>query len=196
MRTRDENKEEAIRQKAIKLIVDNGLEGFSIHKLAKAAMVSPATIYIYYKDKEDLVINITADVFNKMQEHSLRDFNADMSFEEGLRVQWKNRAAFFLENPLEVQFVEHLRYSPVYSKIAQCIKNEFKMIMGKFVHNAVENKQLIPLPFEVYWSVAFAPLYQLMKFHTQGFSYVSPGFTLTNEILEETLQYVLKALKP
>lgn len=95
MRTRDENKEEAIRQKAIELIVTNGLEGFSIHKLAKAANVSPATIYIYYKDKEDLVVNITADVFNKMQEHSLRNFSSDMSFEEGLRIQWKNRATFF-----------------------------------------------------------------------------------------------------
>ena len=50
MRTRDENKEQLVRQKALELIVNQGLEGFSMQKLAKAAAVSPATLYIYYKD--------------------------------------------------------------------------------------------------------------------------------------------------
>ncbi|MGZ4091209.1 MAG: TetR/AcrR family transcriptional regulator, partial [Bacteroidia bacterium] len=55
MRIRDEKKEEAIREKALELIVHEGFDGLSMHKLAKAAGVSPATIYIYYKNREHLL---------------------------------------------------------------------------------------------------------------------------------------------
>ncbi|HOZ87501.1 MAG TPA: helix-turn-helix domain-containing protein, partial [Bacteroidia bacterium] len=55
MRIRDENKEAAIRKKAIEMIVNEGFDGLSMAKLAKAAGVSPATIYIYYKNREDLL---------------------------------------------------------------------------------------------------------------------------------------------
>jgi TetR/AcrR family transcriptional repressor of multidrug resistance operon len=37
MRTRDESKELAIRQKAIQMIVEKGFDGLSMQKLAKAA---------------------------------------------------------------------------------------------------------------------------------------------------------------
>ncbi|UKJ06999.1 TetR/AcrR family transcriptional regulator [Solitalea lacus] len=196
MRTRDEHKELTIRQKAIELIAKNGLEGFSMQKLAKAAGVSPATLYIYYKDKEDLVVSLSMEVFNKMQVYSLSNFSAEMSFEEGMKVQWKNRAAFFLENPFDVQFIEHLRYSPVFSKVSDLIKSGFKETMSRFVQNAIERNELVKLPFEVYWSMAFAPLFQLMKFHSQGKSYASKKFELNEELMNQTLQLVLKGLKP
>ena len=65
MRTRDENKEQSVRQKALELLVNQGFEGFSMQKLAKAAKVSPATLYIYYKDKEDLITSIGIEVGKK-----------------------------------------------------------------------------------------------------------------------------------
>jgi len=46
------------------------------------------------------------------------------------------------------------------------------------------------------WAVAYAPLYQLIKFHTQGESYDNQKFAMTDEIMMQTLQLVLKALKP
>ena len=51
MRTRDEKKEHAIRRRALEIIVERGFDGFSMQKLAKAAGVSPATLYIYFKDR-------------------------------------------------------------------------------------------------------------------------------------------------
>ena len=196
MRNRDENKELAIRQEAIKMIVETGLDGFSVQKLAKAAGVSPATIYIYYKDKDDLVLQLCYEVSNRMLGDSLKNFDPDMPFEEGLKIQWLNRSAFFIDNPLEVQFIEHLRYTQIYHKVAEMLTNNFKEVMGKFVNNAIQRKELVELPFEVYWSVAFAPLYQMIKFHNQGKSMVNEKFTLNEDILLQALSLVLKALKP
>ena len=64
------------------------------------------------------------------------------------------------------------------------------------MHHAIERKELVKVPLEVYWSVAFAPLYNLVKFHMLGTSVGGHKFSLNNEIMEDTLGLVLKALKP
>lgn len=177
-------------------MVKEGLDGFSIQNLAKASRVSPATIYIYYKDKEDLIITIGVEVFEEIFAYSLKDFNPDMTFAEGLKIQWKNRAAYFMSQPLKVQFIEQLRYTPFYDKISKKVNKEFKNTMSRFVHKAIARKELLPLPFEVYWSIAFAPLYQLIKFHSEGKSYLNEQFKLTDKEITQAVELVLKALKP
>lgn len=195
MRTRDTDKEDLVRQKAIEMIVSEGLDGFSMQKLAKAAQISPATLYIYYKDREDLLINVCLSVVDEMLAISLKDFSPDLSFPKGMELQWRNRLDYFMRYPLEMQFMEQLRYSPMYEKVHETVTAKFGTVLGPFVHKAIANGELRPVPFEVYWAVAFAPLYQLIKFHSQG-GHKTKDFKITEEIMQLTLQMVLKALKP
>ena len=196
MRTRDTEKEGLARQKAIELVVSEGLDGFSMQKLAKAAQISPATLYIYYKDREDLLVKVCLSVVDELLAISLKDFHPDLSFSEGMELQWRNRMAYFLKYPLETEFLEQIRYSPLYAKVHITIASKFGAVLGPFVHRAIENGELERLSFEVYWSVAFAPLYQLMKFHRQGLGPSGSKFELTEAVMKQTLALVLKALKP
>jgi len=196
MRTRDAQKEEVIRRKAIDMIVKEGLDGFSMQKLAKAAAVSPATLYIYYEDREDLIVKIATEISSKLMESSLKGMHPKMSFADGMEIQWKNRLEFFLKNPVDIEFIEQIRYTPMYEKIREIIHKNFGDTLGMFVHNAINRGELVPLPFEVYWSIAFSPLYQLLKFHMQGRSHKNDEFSLSDEMVDQTLKLVLKALKP
>src|SRR5215212_4239771 len=148
MRTRDLVKEEAIRKKAIELIVKEGFDGLSMHKLAKAAGISVATIYIYYKDREDLILSLCREETIRMTEATLQGFSPDMPFAEGLKNQWKNRAMFWLKNPMEAQFLERMRHSPYQENIQKFLKEDFIDAMQSFVKNAQKNKELTPLPLE------------------------------------------------
>lgn len=196
MRNRSEVKIQQVHQKAIELIVAEGLNGFSMQKLAKAAGVSPATLYIYYKDKDDLILQLGIAEGRRMLEATMVDFDPEMSFAEGLRVQWRNRADFWLHNSDSVNCYEHLRHSPFRDKIFESIQNDFAEIMGKFTRNAVQRGELKALPLEVYWSIAFAPLINLVRFHLDGRSVGNRPFTFSDEIMNQTLELVLKALKP
>jgi AcrR family transcriptional regulator len=196
VRTRDIHKERIIQETAITMIVRDGLNGFSLQKLAKAANVSPATIYIYYEDKEDMIVRIGAVVAEQLLHYSLKDFSPDMPFAEGMKVQWMNRAKYFIDHPVEMQFIELIRYSPFHAKVQKQIGLNFGAIMGEFVCQAIKKKELKKLPFEVYWSIAFAPLYQLIKFHDQGKSFVNEKFELNAKLINQTLELVLKSLKP
>ncbi len=98
MRLRDEKKEEIVRKKALELLVQLGFDGFSMQKLAKAAGVSPATLYIYYKDKEDLILRIGEEVGERMVKATFDGFHQEMDLKTGLWVQWTNRANFHLNH--------------------------------------------------------------------------------------------------
>lgn len=197
MRSRDEKKERTIRKRALEMIVKRGFDGFSMQKLAKAASVSPATLYIYFKDRDDLVFQLYRETMERLSEETLKDFDPAMSFEQGLRVQWRNRARFCLDRPLEAHFLEQIRYSPWHERALALDENRFALTMRTFVRNAIRKKELISVPVEVYWSVAFAPLYQLVKMHMHKKGLPGTGpFELNDKTLELTLELVLKALRP
>lgn len=198
MRVRDTDKEQLVVAKAIELIAVDGFQGFSMNKLAKACSISVATLYIYYKDKDDLIKKIGGEIFYDFFSSTTAGFSPDMSFEAGLWKQWQNRAAFALKYPNEVAFVEVIKNSPHWEYILNSTKlfPEFKVMMGQFMDNAIQNKELLPMTFEVYWSLAYGPLYTLLSFHREGKSMGGKPFKLSQDMLREAFKAVIKSLTP
>lgn len=194
MRTRDENKEIAIREKALEMIVSDGFDGLSMQKLAKAAGVSPATIYIYYKNREDLLNSLYNLVNQTFAAVALRDFNPDASLKEGLWRQWKNRLDFIKEYPHYFKFQEQFRNSPLINH--KDVKfDAFKESMGRFVKNAVEKGEMKKIDPELFWCMAYGSFYSLLKFHFQQKSMMNRHYKLTDENLKQLLDMVVAGLK-
>lgn len=196
MRIRDENKIEAILDQARTTIVEEGFDGLSMQKLAKAVGVSPATIYIYFKDRDDLLIQLYKRETDKFFAYIFQGFDPEMDFATGLTVQWKNRARYVIEHPDKAHFMESFKYSPLHQKASTLRDPKYTEGFKHFVHKAIANKELVAMPFEIYWSVAFAPLYNLVHYHKSGRNMAGDPFVLTDEMLMQTLMLVLKALKP
>lgn len=196
MRTRNADKEQLVKEKAIEILVRDGFDGFSMNKLALSCGISVATLYIYYRDKDDLIKKVGAEVGRKFMSKTLKDFSPDMSFAEGLRKQWENRSAFALKYPMEVACYEIIRHSGHGEYIVSESLQGFKVAMDEFCRNAVKNKELIPVPLDVFWSVAYGPLYALLRFHNEGKSIGGRPFKFSKKIMEESLQLVIKALTP
>lgn len=195
MRSRDEHKETAIREKALEMIVAEGFDGLSMQKLAREAGVSPATIYIYYKNREDLLNSLYNYVQSKFTEVSLKNFNPGLSLSEGLWIQWKNRLKFILEYPVHFSFFEQFRNSPLINH-KDIDKSEFKENMKQFVLNAMENKELLKMEPEIFWSVAYGAFYSLAKFHVTKITMMGNNFSLTEDKLKDVHAMILKAFKP
>lgn len=196
MRTRDPNKEEIVKQKAIEMLVKLGIEGFGMNRLAKESGVSVATLYIYYADKEDLIQKIGTEIGEKFFAEMLKDFSPLMSFKKGLKKQWQNRASFVLKNPLEVACWELLGHSSYRNAIIEKSFSEFKSKMKNFLENALEKKELLPISIEVFWSIAYGPLYTLLRFESEGKSFGETPFKLTQKTTDEAFELVIKALTP
>lgn len=196
MRLKDLNKELVIRQKTIELVVKDGFDGLSMHKVAKAAGVSVNTIYLNFKNREDLIVQVYLGIVNEMDDMLLKGFSVDMNYAEGLRLQWKNRLAYCLKYPLEAQFAEQLRNTPLYLKVMDLQGRRLSTAMQKFCANAIKKGQLKELTTEVYWAIAFGPLYQLIRFHQQKKSMSGKKFVLSQDKLDEAFGQVIIALTP
>ena len=79
--------------------------------------------------------------------------------------------------------------------LGQQIQEGFKHNMGKFVKNAVERGEIEAMPIEVYWSIAYAPLYSLLRFHNEGRSLAGKKFVMNDKIMWQTFDLVVKALR-
>lgn len=196
MRARNTDKELLVRNSAISLLVEHGFDGFSMNKLARDCGISVATLYIYYQDKDDLIQKIGTEIAQNFVASTFSDFSSDMSFADGLRKQWENRARFSLAFPNEVAYHEMIRFSPYGDAILRETMVTFKEVMSQFLQKAIRTNELKLMPMEVFWSVAYGPLYTLLRFHNQGQSLGGRPFQFSDELMEDTLQLVLKALTP
>lgn len=195
MRLRDENKEQAVREKALEMIVKEGFDGLSMQKLAKAANVSPATIYLYYKHREDLLNQLYIYTDELFAEVTLKDFDPLMDFEEGMWQQWKNRFAYSIDYPYNFKFMEQFKNSPLINHKDVRENNTFKESMMVFYKNSIKNNSLVELPVEIFWSIAYGPLYSLIHFHTSNRSIMGRPFDFDEKKMKQAFSLVMKALK-
>ena len=195
MRVRDENKEATIREKAMEMIVAEGFDGFSMQKLARAAKVSPATIYIYFKNKEDLLNSLYNTVNQTFAQVALENFDPEASLGDGLWLQWKNRMKFIKEYPSYYKFYEQFRNSPLINH-KDIQKTEFRDNMRLFAMGAVKRGEMARMEPETFWSIAYGAFYTLLHFHLQGKSMMNDPYAVTDIKMKQLLQMVLKALRP
>lgn len=178
------------------MLVKDGFEGFSMNKLARASGISVATLYIYYKDKEDLIKKLGVEIGEKFFAETLKGFSANMSFRDGLKKQWENRARYALKYPGEVACYEIIRHSTHGDYILSKSVREFREVMGIFFHGAIKRKELVPVSEEVFWSVAYGSLYTLLRFQTEGKNIAGKPFALSKKTMNEAFELTLKALTP
>lgn len=70
MRTKEGNKEKDILDAAIKVFAEHGFHRAKISKVAEVANVATGSVYVYFKNKEDILLKI----FDNLWDQLFRDF--------------------------------------------------------------------------------------------------------------------------
>ncbi len=167
VRTRDQAKYNAIVDASMKLVNKLGFDGISISKIASEASVSPATIYIYFKDKEDLFSNIYIDIRTQMSNGALQDLQEDMSVEESFKSTCKNTFRFSLEHPDFVTYREKFEQTAMMQAIDP---QQFELFQfsTNLLERGVKENVIKDLPIPLLISFAFVPIITLLRFHLSG----------------------------
>lgn len=90
MRRKDENKKAAITNAIVRLINEIGFANISMSKIAKSTGISPATLYVYYENKEDMFRKVYMDVKKQMTEKCSKDIASEESVEKAVRKLCEN----------------------------------------------------------------------------------------------------------
>ncbi|MFX0065575.1 MAG: TetR/AcrR family transcriptional regulator [Candidatus Hermodarchaeota archaeon] len=188
MRPRDQEKYNAIINASIRQINELVFAGISISKIAKEAKVSPATIYIYFKNKEDLFIKIYIDIRQKMSEAALQGLNDDTSIEDSFKKMWYNYFNYNLEHYDYLIYREHFEKTSMMTKVQQEEFGLYKWVSNLF-QRGIKEKIIKDIPLPLLASFALFPIITLLKANFDG------TFKMDDQLIKQSCEIAWTIVK-
>jgi TetR/AcrR family transcriptional regulator, multidrug resistance operon repressor len=167
MRPKNLEKEKAIRSVALQIIAEEGLENLSMQKLAKAANISPRTIYIKYENKEDLLVKLfIEEVLGAYEKALLEGFDPEMGFAEGVKKIWANAFRYLKGNRHAFALIQYGKSSPLLNKAYQeknIRQGDYFGPVHRFLKGHAAAGVIKDFPHDVYRALLFSPLLDLVN---------------------------------
>ena len=178
MRVKDDKKHKAICDAAIELITTKGFADTSMSKIAKAAGVSPATIYVYFENKEDLLNKLYIMVKQEKSVAMRKGMDESHSVKEAFETAWRNFHRYAVKNPIRFAFSEQFFNSPLVNRISKEEGMSFYKPFLDLFERGKKEKVFKDIPLEIFAAFTFTPLMDLIKQHLAG------DFKLTKKKLD------------
>jgi AcrR family transcriptional regulator len=107
------DKRTALLKATLSLVNNGGIQGASMAKVAKIANVSPATIYLFFESKQDLVNQLYLDVKGSFAQASFKDYDSNKLVKTNFEKIWFNMAEFKLAHKEEASFLSQCDNTPM-----------------------------------------------------------------------------------
>jgi AcrR family transcriptional regulator len=176
------DKRSALIQATIELVNNNGFHATPMSKIAKMANVSPATIYLYFTNKQDLVNQTYVEVKATYTDYAFETYNTEMTVETGFETIWKRIARFKLRDSDNAMFLAQCDNTPIIDETSreEGIKH-LKPLLDLWARGKQEGI-IKPLSDYLLYAYAINPLSFLMMSEKRG------TFKLDAQQLEDAYQ--------
>jgi len=161
MRHKDELKQDAIIEAAIKLVNEIGFAASSVAKIAKEANVSPATLYIYYKNKEDLLVSTYVNIKKKLSDAALKDFNQSLPIRDILKKLWHNMFNYMSLHREYFKFADQFSNSPYNELVNKEEVEKYFEPMLRVIETGIEQKIIKDVNHDILAAFIFYPIMSL-----------------------------------
>lgn len=166
-----------------------GVSNLSTHKIAKEAGVSVGTIYLHFKDKDDLLNQLVPYLFGRFHKHSLQFYDPTLPLFEQYQQFWRGKYAFLKENPTIVLNMYQYEALPNFrTLLQQCMVSE-DLPWNLFVKQGQEEGVLAKLPSNVLFSLSMNVGWDL-AYH----QLINPNVSYDEPMLEEIILRTWKAI--
>ena len=189
MRLKDELKREAVIKAAISLVNEIGFASASVSKIAKKAGVSPATIYVYFKNKEDLLVSVFLEIKKELSVFIFKDFDAVHPVRDILENIWYRAFDYVSNHREEFQFKEQFSNSP-YSDLlnTQDFKKYFEPLTIT-IERGIREKIIKNADYDILTAFIFYPVMVLAN------PRVCSNFKITVKGVKESFEMAWDAIK-
>ncbi len=133
MKPRDDKKIEQVFQSTLGLVKEKGLAGITMCEIAKVAGMATGTLYIYFKNKEELVSKLFTECRKASLESYFTGYDPSIPFQQGFKVVWMNILRFRLENFEEVLLMDQFYHSPFINDCTKELTKQLKAPMYELI---------------------------------------------------------------
>ena len=154
---KDDLKQEALFEATVKRVNEIGFAASSVSKIAQEANVSPATIYVYYKDKEDLLVSTYIRIKQHMSEAVLSDLDTDQPIRDIMRKAWLNLFEYTSNYPDYFQYAEQFANTPFIELVDAAEVEKYFDPLLNILHRGIEEKIIKNVNFDILSAFVFYP---------------------------------------
>ncbi len=183
------DKRNALIKATIELVNNNGFHATPMSKIAKMAKVSPATIYLYFENKQDLVNKTYIEVKAKYTAYAFENYNADMSVEEGFKLIWHKIAEFKLKECENAMFLAQCDNTPMIDEPSRIEGIKHLQPLLDLWKKGKKQNIIKPMSDYLLYAYAINPLSFLMISQKRG------SFTLNETHLDEAYESAWNSIK-
>lgn len=191
MRLKDELKREAVIKATISIVNEIGFAYASVSKIAKKAGVSPATIYVYFKNKEDLLVSVFLEIKKYFAVFIFKDFNPVHPVRDILENIWYRAFDYVSNHNEEFQFKEQFSNSP-YSDLLNAENENVQKYFAPLtmtIERGIKEKIIKNADYDILIAFIFYPVMILAN------SRVCSNFKITGKGVKESFEMAWDAIK-
>ncbi|MGJ5640861.1 TetR/AcrR family transcriptional regulator [Formosa sp. S-31] len=123
MKLKDDTKRLAIIEETLTVVYNKGFAGIKMAQIAKAVNLSPSTLYVYFKNKDDLILSIASELIETTTADTKKILNQNLPYKLKLKAFWVFYLNFWINNAKEINFIMQVKTSPYYDLIPKAIRD-------------------------------------------------------------------------
>lgn len=158
MRTRDDKKQEALFLATVKIVNKIGFASSSVSKIAKEASVSPATLYVYFKNKEDLLVSTYIEIKMSMGGAILAGLDEEAPLHDILHRVWRNTFSYVSANREEFRYAEQFSNSPYSGLVDRSQVEPAYAPLIRIIQKGIEQKIIKDVNMDILGAFMFHPI--------------------------------------
>lgn len=189
MRVKDEQKKQALFDATIKLVNEIGFASSSVSKIAKEAGVSSSTLYVFFENKEDLIVSTYLELKHRMSSALLVDFDDTSPIRDIIKNSWFRLYTYISEHLDEYAYLEQFANSPYSDRVdMEVVEKEFEPLSRVF-EMGIRQKIIKNVDMDIIVAFIFSPLSRLANPRLQG------SMEMDEEKLEKAFDMTWDAIK-
>ncbi|MCC7401719.1 MAG: TetR/AcrR family transcriptional regulator [Chitinophagaceae bacterium] len=142
MKFKDETKTAQIFSATLKLVQQKGLSGITMSEIAKAARIATGTLYIYFKNKPDLINALFTYCRKNATNIYFDNYEESAPFKTGFKIIWSNLVKFRMDHFDQAVFLDQCYHSPFITENTKEITRKMIQPLYKLVERGKEEKFL------------------------------------------------------
>jgi len=135
-----EKRRRAIIRASLRVFSRKGYETTALDEVAREARLAKGTLYLYFKDKEDLYFHVMLSVLERLEAYVEKQISASQNPLEKLGAVAKAQIGFFADNPSYFRLFT-VAFNPEMATIHKKLLGPFfekRRRLGEYLHGLVE----------------------------------------------------------
>lgn len=183
------DKRSALLKATLTLVHNRGFHDAPMTRIARLAGVAPATIYLYFQNKQDLINKLYIEIKSSFSTCAFEGFDEKLPVKKGFEIIWNNIANYKLNKIMEATFLSQCDNTPMIDEEYRKEGLKHLQPLLDLWERGKKEKTIKPLSAYVLYAFTIYPISFLMAMQERSL------YTLNKKTREEVFLSVWDAIK-